>query len=49
MKQLIEDDDFKEYAKKKLNNGDCRLIGLGEKRKPKPRVKKIKQMNLGDF
>jgi len=49
LKQLIEDEDFKEYAKKKLNNGDCRLIGLGEKRKPKPRVKKIKQMNLGDF
>ena len=49
LKQLIEDEDFKEYAKKKLNNGDCRLIGLGEKRIPKPRVKKIKQMNLGDF
>jgi len=49
LKQLIEDDDFREHAKKQLNNGDCRLIGLGEKRIPKPRVKKIKQMSLGDF
>tara|TARA_R110000822_G_scaffold46818_6_gene124543 strand:- start:760 stop:1605 length:846 start_codon:yes stop_codon:yes gene_type:complete len=49
LKQLIEDEDFTAYAKKKLNNGDCRLIGLGEKRTPKPRVKKMKQLNLGDF
>ena len=43
------DEDFREHAKKKLNNGECRLIGLGEKRTPKPRVKKMKQLNLGDF
>lgn len=49
LKQLIEDDDFREYAKKKLNNGECRLLGLGEKRKVKPKVKKIKQLKLGDF
>ena len=33
--QLIEDEDFVKFAKSKLNNEECRLMGLGEKRKRK--------------
>jgi hypothetical protein len=49
LKQLLEDEDFKKFAKTKLNNSECRLLGLGEKKKSKPKPKKIKQMSLGDF
>jgi len=34
-KQLIEDEDFRKFAQSKLNNEECRLMGLGEKRKRK--------------
>ena len=49
-KQLIQDKDFVTFAKSKLNNGDCRLMGLGEKKvhKNKPAQKK-KQVSLGDY
>ena len=49
-RQLIKDEDFLKYAKSKLNNSECRLLGLGEKRvrKAKP-VSKVKQTTLGDF
>lgn len=33
--QLIEDDEFLKFAQSKLNNEECRLMGLGEKRKRK--------------
>lgn len=33
--QLLQDDEFKEHAKKKLNNSECRLLGIGEKRRRK--------------
>jgi len=46
--QLLEDEDFYKYAKSKYNNEECRLMGLGEKRKPKER-KRVKQVTLGDF
>ena len=33
--QLLQDNEFKEHAKKKLNNSECRLLGIGEKRRRK--------------
>ena len=48
-RQLIQDEDFRTYAKSKFNNIDCRIMGLGEKVVRKDRKTKIKQMSLGDF
>lgn len=42
LKQLLQDDEFCTYAKKKLNNGECRLLGIGEKKKSKPRKRVVK-------
>jgi len=49
-KQLTNDEDFVKFAKSKLNNGECRLMNLGEKRvrKAKP-IQKKKQVSLGDY
>jgi hypothetical protein len=33
LRQLLLDDEFKTWAMKKLNHGECRLLGLGEKRR----------------
>ena len=33
LEQLFKDKEFVEWSKKKLNNGECRLLNLGEKRK----------------
>lgn len=33
LQQLLMDNEFKEHAKKKLNNGECRLLKIGEKRR----------------
>jgi hypothetical protein len=48
LRQLCQDESFKQWAKTKLNNGECRLLGLGEKkiRKSKP---KVKIMKLSDY
>ena len=35
LKQLLKDEDFKKWATKKLNNSECRIIGIGEKRRRK--------------
>ena len=45
-RQLIKDEDFLKFAKKKFNNEECRLMGLGEKkvRKSKPKRPKIKTL-----
>tara|TARA_R110000744_G_scaffold193007_1_gene312049 strand:- start:310 stop:1152 length:843 start_codon:yes stop_codon:yes gene_type:complete len=48
-RQLIQEESFKKNAMSKLNNMECRLMGLGEKRTPKTKSKTIKQMTLGDF
>lgn len=32
---LLKDEQFKEHAKKKLNNAECRLLKIGEKRRRK--------------
>ena len=48
LRQLCQDESFRQWAKTKLNNGECRLLGLGEKkiRKSKP---KVKIMKLSDY
>ena len=48
--QLLEDEDFRDWAKTKLNNSDSRLLKLGEKKKRKKKETiKIKQNTLFDF
>ena len=32
LNQLLKDSAFKEYARSQLNNADCRLLKLGEKK-----------------
>lgn len=35
VKQLLQDEEFASYAKKRLNNSECRLLQLGEKTRRK--------------
>jgi hypothetical protein len=42
LKQLLQDEEFCNHAKKKLNNAECRLLGIGEKKKRKSRKRIIK-------
>ena len=53
LKQLCLDEEFRDWAKTKLNNAECRLLQIGEKKK-KGRKKKtdpieIKQKKIGDY
>ena len=48
--QLFQDEDFKAWAKTKLNNAECRLLKLGEKkRRKKTDPIKVQQKSLEDF
>ena len=50
LEQLLKDEDFKEWAKKKLNHAECRMLKIGEKRKRKktdPIV--VEQKSLEEF
>ena len=48
--QLLKDEDFRDWARTKLNNSDSRLLKLGEKKKRKKKEKiKTKQNTLFDF
>lgn len=50
LKQLLKDEDFKQFAKTKLNNSECRMLGLGEKkRRKKTEPIKAKQTSLGEY
>lgn len=50
LRQLLRDNEFKEWAKSKLNNTDCRLLSLGEKRKRKKlEPVKLQQSSLFQF
>jgi len=50
LQQLFMDKDFKEHAKKKLNNGECRLLKIGEKRRRrKTDPIRVTQTSLEDF
>jgi len=50
LQQLLMDEDFKTWARKKLNNGECRILKMGEKRRRKkttPIV--VNQSSLEDY
>ena len=50
LKQLLNDKEFREHAKTKLNNAECRILKIGEKRKRKKTDPvKVSQSTLGDF
>jgi len=49
LKQLLKSEEFSNFAKTKLNNAECRLLGLGEKRIRKHKKKEIKPVSFGDF
>jgi hypothetical protein len=50
LKQLCKDEIVVSQFKKKLNNGECRLLGLGEKRKRKKTDPiRAKQTSLEDY
>jgi|TARA_R100000084_G_scaffold108870_1_gene72876 hypothetical protein len=50
LKQLLMDEDFKEWAKKKLNNAECRILKIGEKRRRKKTTPiEVNQSSLEDF
>lgn len=49
LRQLLKDEDFKKYVMTKLNNSDCRLIGLEKKKRKAPTIQVKKQSSLGDF
>jgi len=51
LSQFLKDEEFHDYARKKLNNTHCRLLGI-EKKKKKIKIKKKKEMKkttLNDF
>ena len=49
-KQLLKDPDFKEWSKKKLNNAECRILKIGEKRRRKKTTPVVvEQTSLEDF
>ena len=50
LRQFLKDEEFQEYARKKLNNTHCRLLGI-EKKKKKIKPKKVekKVTTLNDF
>ncbi len=48
--QMKQDDEFVKYAKSKFNNGDCRILSLGEKkRRRKTEPVKVQQNSLEDY
>ena len=46
---LLKDVKFAEYAKTKLNNSECRLLGLGEKKRKNKTDVIIPQQGLGEW
>jgi hypothetical protein len=49
---LLKDENFKTWAKTKLNNAECRLLKIGEKRKSRRKKLdplEIEQTKLGDY
>ena len=50
LKQLFSDPEFKEWSKKKLNNAECRILKIGEKRRRKKTTPVVvEQTSLEDF
>lgn len=50
LSQLFQDDNFRSWSKTKLNNAECRLLKLGEKkRRKKTDPIKVQQKSLEEF
>jgi hypothetical protein len=50
LRQFMKDENFVNFAKSKLNNGECRILKLGEKkRRKKTDPIKVQQTTLGDY
>lgn len=52
LNSLLKDEEFKTWAKTKLNNAECRLLKIGEKRKTRRKKLEpleIEQAKLGDY
>ncbi len=50
LSQLFQDEDFRSWSKTKLNNAECRLLKLGEKkRRKKTDPIKVQQKSLEEF
>jgi hypothetical protein len=45
LKELIKNEDFANYAKTRLDNSECRILGLGEKKRKKKTDKVIADRN----
>jgi hypothetical protein len=46
LKDLLQDEDFKNQVKKKLNHAECRQLGIGEKRRKKKTTPLVAQPSL---
>ena len=48
---LLKDEEFKTWAKTKLNNAECRMLKIGEKRTRRKKLEpqNIAQTKLGDY
>tara|TARA_A100001201_G_scaffold17622_1_gene20336 strand:+ start:2857 stop:3693 length:837 start_codon:yes stop_codon:yes gene_type:complete len=49
LSQLFKDEEFKEWAKKKLDNSQCRLLGLGEKKRRKKTTPIVAEVSLNEW
>ena len=49
LKQLLKDDEFKNHTMKRLNNTDCRMLGLEKPRKKRNAPIKLEIKNLNDY
>jgi hypothetical protein len=49
LKDLLKDEQFKEYAKTKLDNTECRMLKLGEKKRKKRYAPIIPQGTLEEW
>ena len=49
LKQLLKDDEFKKHTMKRLNNTDCRMLGLEKPRKKRNAPIKLEIKNLNDY
>jgi len=49
LRQLLKDPEFKEWAKSKLDNSECRLLKIGEKRRKKKTDVVVRDTRLLDY
>tara|TARA_R100000329_G_scaffold11984_6_gene12943 strand:+ start:4346 stop:5200 length:855 start_codon:yes stop_codon:yes gene_type:complete len=49
LRQLLKDPEFKDWAKTKLDNSECRLLKIGEKRRKKKTDRIVRDSRLLDY